>query len=110
MLCPRRGPHQTGSRSAGAFSGFELFSSQIDVGNWQKQQTSRSVLIFGSQTSTGWDHGVVMSGEAGGTMVHEACRHGLERILSKRNSPSMLARKVKRWPQIWSCIDDATIP
>ena len=102
---------QTGSESAGAFSGFELFSSQIDVGELAETAASRSVLMLEARPAPAGTMVVVMSGEAGGTMVHEACGHGLEADLVQKKLSVYAGKKGEKVASnMVTVIDDATIP
>ncbi|NLK00675.1 MAG: TldD/PmbA family protein, partial [Clostridia bacterium] len=102
---------QTGSESASAFSGFELFSSQIDVGELAETAASRSVLMLEARPAPAGTMVVVMSGEAGGTMVHEACGHGLEADLVQKKLSVYAGKKGEKVASnMVTVIDDATIP
>lgn len=67
---------QTGFESKGGVQGFEIArENAIDLA---KQAAQRAVKMLEAKPAPAGKMTVVMSSEAGGTMVHEACGHGLE--------------------------------
>lgn len=74
---------QTGIEAVGSLCGFELFESyppeQIAA-----KAAKRAVEMLKARPAPAGRMPVVMAGEAGGTMVHEACGHGLEADLIQR--------------------------
>ncbi|MBI5191323.1 MAG: TldD/PmbA family protein [Nitrospirae bacterium] len=101
---------QTGYESAGGNIGFELFSERPadDIG---LQAAKRAVMMLTARKAPGGRMPVVISSEAGGTMVHEAVGHGLEADLAQ-NGLSVYAGKVGRQvgSPLVTVIDDPTIP
>ncbi|MGA2192286.1 MAG: TldD/PmbA family protein [Nitrospirota bacterium] len=101
---------QTGYESAGGNTGFDYFDEQRPEALGEKA-ARRAVMMLGARKAPGGRMPVVLSSEAGGTMVHEAVGHGLEADLSQ-NGLSVYTGKVGE--QIGSplvtVIDDATIP
>lgn len=101
---------QTGYESAGGNTGFELFSERPadDIG---LQAAKRAVMMLSARKAPGGRMPVVISSEAGGTMVHEAVGHGLEADLAQ-NGLSVYTGKVGQQvaSPIVTVIDDATIP
>lgn len=74
---------QTGYEAAGSLSGFELFKSEQPefIGEAAGRQ---AVNMLEAQPAPAGRMPVVIAGEAGGTMVHEACGHGLEADLVQK--------------------------
>ncbi|MHB1125372.1 MAG: TldD/PmbA family protein [Bacillota bacterium] len=101
---------QTGYDAAGAFSGFELFK-QSSPEDLARQAAGRAVLMLNARPAPAGKMPVVMAGEAGGTMVHEACGHGLEADLVQKKL-SVYGGKMGQpvaSPMV-TVIDDATLP
>jgi TldD protein len=84
---------ETGFESLGAVSGFELFSEGTHL-KLAAQAASRSVLMLDAKPAPAGKMMVILSSEAGGTMVHEACGHGLEADLVQKKL-SVYANKLK---------------
>lgn len=101
---------QTGFSAVGGFTGFELFdvSAPEDVAD---EAAGRAVKMLEAKPAPAGKMPVVMAGEAGGTMVHEACGHGLEADLVQKKL-SVYANRMgeKVASDVVTVIDDATIP
>lgn len=101
---------QTGYESSGGNTGFELFKESTPVMLGEKA-ARRAVMMLSARKAPGGRMPVVLSSEAGGTMVHEAVGHGLEADLAQ-NGLSVYTGKLGE--QIGSplvtVIDDATLP
>ena len=82
---------QTGYDSAGGTKGFELFAEEkaADLG---RRAAERALLMLKARRAPAGRMAVVISGEAGGTMIHEACGHGLEADLVQKK-PLCLRRE-----------------
>lgn len=101
---------QTGYESAGGFIGFELFDEEPSD-KVARIAASRAIMMLEAEKSPAGEMTVVLSSEAGGTMIHEAIGHGLEgdfiqqglSVYSKR-----LGEKIAT-PSI-TVIDDSTLP
>ncbi|MDX9872549.1 MAG: TldD/PmbA family protein [Clostridia bacterium] len=101
---------QTGYYAAGGVTGFELFKEYSpDV--LGEKAAARAVLMLSAQSAPSGKMPVVMAAKAGGTMVHEACGHGLEADLVQKG---LSVYGGKRGEQVASpivtVIDDALIP
>ena len=68
---------QTGYDAEGSSSGFE-FIQGLDVEALARRAARRALLMLDARRAPAGRMPVVMGAEAGGTMVHEACGHGLE--------------------------------
>jgi len=101
---------QTGHESSGASRGFELFEerSAIDIA---VAAAARAEMMLSARRAPGGMMPVVLSSEAGGTMVHEAIGHGLEADLVQ-GGVSVYRGKIGEQvaSKLVTVIDDATIP
>lgn len=100
---------QTGHEAVGGLSGFELFESH-PPGPLAAAAARRAVRMLEARPAPAGKMPVVMAGEAGGTMVHEACGHGLEADLVQKGTSVYAGKKdqVVAAKEV-SVIDDATI-
>ncbi|HJV34460.1 TldD/PmbA family protein [Geomonas sp.] len=101
---------QTGYEPVGAQRGFELFRDTTPE-ELAVKAASRGVMMLGARQSPAGQFPVVLSSEAGGTMVHEAIGHGLEADLVQAGTSvykGKLGEKVAS--DLITVIDDATIP
>ena len=100
---------QTGFEAVGSHSGFELLECKRPevIG---AAAAKRAVQMLTARPAPAGKMPVVLAGEAGGTMVHEACGHGLEADLVQKGL-SVYAGKVGRKvaADFVTVIDDATI-
>ncbi|MBI1921938.1 MAG: TldD/PmbA family protein [Geobacter sp.] len=101
---------QTGYEPIGGFRGFEL----VDGDRPERiafAAADRALLMLGARKAPGGMMPVVLSSEAGGTMVHEAVGHGLEGDLVHAGV-SIFAGKIGEQvaSPLVTVIDDATIP
>lgn len=78
------GEVQTGYHSVGGTTGLELFEEN-DPGDIGSKAAKRAILMLGAKPAPAGKMPVILSGQAGGTMVHEACGHGLEADLVQKN-------------------------
>ncbi|MFZ5943377.1 MAG: TldD/PmbA family protein [Bacillota bacterium] len=101
---------QTGFTSLGGTRGFEIFKEK-DPAEMGLESGKLAMLMLGAKPCPSGKMPVVMAAEAGGTMVHEACGHGLEADLAQKGL-SVYANKVgqKVAAELVTVIDDATIP
>ncbi len=110
VVAEKDGVMQTGYESVGACRGFELFREQSAV-EISLAAAGRAVLMLGARRAPGGTMPVVLSSEAGGTMVHEAIGHGLEADLVQSG---ISVYRDKLGEQVASplvtVVDDATIP
>ncbi|MEW6621682.1 MAG: TldD/PmbA family protein [Bacillota bacterium] len=100
---------QTGYEAAGSFAGFELFD-EISTQVLAEKAASRAVKMLEARPAPSGKMPVVMTAEAGGTMIHEACGHGLEADLVQKKL-SVYAGKIGQEVasnQV-SVIDDGTL-
>ena len=74
---------QTGYEAVGSFAGFELFD-EMDSVDIAKKAARRAVKMLEAKPAPSGRMTVVMTSQSGGTMVHEACGHGLEADLVQK--------------------------
>ncbi|MBN2653898.1 MAG: TldD/PmbA family protein [Nitrospirae bacterium] len=100
---------QTGYETAGGMTGFELFEDN-NIENMSVVAAGRAVMMLGAQRAPGGRMPVIISSEAGGTMIHEAIGHGLEADLV-RSGLSVYSGKLGQQvaSKLITVIDDATI-
>lgn len=101
---------QTGYESSGGFVGFEHFNENPPEMLAEKA-SSRAILLLEAKKVPGGIMPVVLSSEAGGTMIHEAIGHGLEADLTQEGLSvySNHLGEMVASPLI-TVIDDATLP
>lgn len=108
-IAARDGMIQTGYESAGGALGWELLD-QVPIEDLARDAAGRAVAMLSAVPAPLGKMPVVMHAEAGGTMIHEACGHGLEADLVQKG---LSVYKDKLGEQVaiekLSVIDDATI-
>ncbi|MDH5202294.1 MAG: TldD/PmbA family protein [Nitrospirota bacterium] len=100
---------QTGYEFSGGLIGFELFDD-IDIEELSLKATKRAVMMLSARRAPGGRMPVVISYEAGGTMIHEAVGHGLEADLAQQGL-SIYSQKIGQniASPLITVIDDSTI-
>lgn len=104
------GQIQTGFESIGGSQGFEL--TTIDnCEQLAREAARRAVNALEARPAPAGKMPVVMAGAAGGTMVHEACGHGLEADLVQKGLSVYAGRfgQVVAAPAV-TVVDDGTLP
>lgn len=108
-IAQQNGQIQTGFASLGGTCGFELFQEK-SAAALGRESAQRALTLLGAEPCPTGQMTVVLGSEAGGTMVHEACGHGLEGDLVQKG---LSAYAGKLGQQVASekvtVIDDATI-
>jgi len=100
---------QTGYEAVGSLCGFELFD-QYKPEQVAEVAAYRSVQMLKAKPAPAGKMPVVMAGEAGGTMVHEACGHGLEADLVQKGLSVYAGKKGQEVAsREVTVIDDATM-
>jgi len=101
---------ETGFQALGESRGFELFSKDA-VERTVKEAVRLAVQALDARPAPAGTFPVVLSSSAGGTMIHEACGHGLEADLALSG---MSAFAGKLGEQVAAAgvtiIDDGTLP
>lgn len=100
---------QTGYDAIGSHAGFELFE-QYDPEAFATSAAQRAINMLSAKPAPSGKMPVVMAGEAGGTMVHEACGHGLEADLAQRELSVYTGKKGQQVASKFvTVVDDATM-
>ncbi|HEX3031528.1 MAG TPA: TldD/PmbA family protein [Bacillota bacterium] len=101
---------QTGYHAIGGVQGFEIFEEN-DPEQVAREAARRAILMLSAKPAPAGRMPVVMAGEAGGTMVHEACGHGLEADLVQKRLSVYQGKKGEQVASpLVTVIDDATLP
>lgn len=101
---------QTGYDSAGGTRGLELFEEEKPAGIGRRA-AERALLMLQARRAPAGRMPVVISGEAGGTMIHEACGHGLEADLVQKNLSVYAGKEGEQVAsELVTVIDDGTLP
>jgi TldD protein len=101
---------QSGYQALGETKGFELFTDEA-VAKIVKEAVRLSIQALDAQPAPAGTFPVVLSSSAGGTMIHEACGHGLEADLALAGMSAFagkLGQKVAGSGV--TIIDDGTLP
>ncbi|WP_028309472.1 TldD/PmbA family protein [Desulfitibacter alkalitolerans] len=100
---------QTGYEAVGSFAGFELFD-EMDSMDIAKKAARRAVKMLEARPAPSGRMPVVMTSQSGGTMVHEACGHGLEADLAQKKLSVYAGKKGEQVaaPEV-TVIDDGTM-
>lgn len=100
---------QTGYEPVGGFCGFELFEEE-PFQDLAVKASRRAVMLLDARKAIGGRMPVIISAEAGGTMIHEAIGHGLEADLVQQGLSVYAGRKGEQIASsAVSIIDDATL-
>jgi TldD protein len=101
---------QTGYEATGGHIGFELLGESA-VEELALKASRRAVMMLRARRATGGRMPVIVSSEAGGTMIHEAIGHGLEADLAQHGL-SVYSHKLGMdvASRLVTVIDDATLP
>ncbi len=104
------GQIQTGFASVGATQGFEMTRKE-SCEDLAQSAAKRAVMMLEAKQAPAGKMPVVMAGEAGGTMVHEACGHGLEADLVQKGLSVYAGKNGQEVASgLITVIDDGTIP
>lgn len=101
---------QTGYEPRGAFRGFELFQEH-SPDQIAEMAGRRALMMLDARRAPGGKMPVVLSSEAGGTMIHEAIGHGLEADVAHLGLSVFAGRIGERVASpLITVVDDATLP
>ncbi len=101
---------QTGYEPAGGTMGFELFDLHPPE-EVAQAAARRSLLMLSARKAPMGKMAVILSSDAGGTMIHEAIGHGLEADLAQQGL-SVYSKKVGETvaSPLITVVDDPTLP
>ncbi|MZP28476.1 TldD/PmbA family protein [Heliobacterium undosum] len=100
---------QTGYEALGGAKGFEIFKER-DPEALAQAAVDRALLMLTAKPAPSGKMPVVMSSAAGGTMVHEACGHGLEADLVQKGLSVYAGKEGQAVASpLVTVIDDGTI-
>ncbi|MCE5195219.1 MAG: TldD/PmbA family protein [Nitrospiraceae bacterium] len=110
VIASDNGIVQTGYEPAGGLIGFELFE-KVNIEELALTAAKRAIRMLTSKRASGGRMPVVISSEAGGTMIHEAIGHGLEADLAQQGL-SVYSDKLGNHvaSTFITVIDDSTLP
>ncbi len=110
VIAEEGGVIQTGYEPLGGFAGFEVFDEELLV-EAALRAADRAVMMLSARRAPGGRMPVVISSEAGGTMIHEAIGHGLEADLAGQGLSKYSGMKGKEVASpLVTVVDDATLP
>jgi TldD protein len=110
LVGEEKGEMQTAYDAIGGFYGYEFFTDEV-VETFVAKTVKRLSGLLSAREAPMGTKTVVLSSEAGGTMIHEAIGHGLEADLAMEGLScykGMLGESIAS-PLI-SVVDDATVP
>ena len=108
-IAQKGGMIQTGFEGPGTTQGFEMFET-FNPDSIGHEASRRAIHNLEAEPAPSGTMPVVLAGEAGGTMVHEACGHALEAdFIYKGISVFNNSLGKKRVSPLVSVIDDGTI-
>ena len=108
-IAQKDGQIQTGFASMGGACGFELFAGE-SAEELGKKSAQQALTLLSAEPCPVGRMTVVMGSEAGGTMVHEACGHGLEGDLVQKGLSAYAGRLGQQVAsETVTVVDDATI-
>jgi TldD protein len=110
VIAEKDGILQTGYEAPGGTVGFELFE-QYPAEEYGRKAAERALKMLDAPHAPAGKMMVVLSSEAGGTLIHEACGHALEADFILKGT-SVFSGKVgkKVASDLVTVIDDTTMP
>jgi len=108
-VAERDGVVQTGSRPVAGLRGFDIFDDE-PLEAAALEAAGLSVRLLGARRAPGGRMPVVISSQAGGTMIHEAIGHGLEGDLAGKGLSRFSGRLgAQVASSLVTVVDDATL-
>lgn len=110
VIAAEGGILQTGYEPVGGLTGFELFEG-TPFEETSVKAARKAVAMLNARKAPGGRMPVVISSEAGGTMIHEAVGHGLEADLVQQGLSVYTDKIGKRIASpLVTIVDDSTLP
>jgi TldD protein len=101
---------QTGYESVGGNAGMELFDGDV-LNAAAEMAVRRALMMLSARKAPAGRMPVILSSEAGGTMIHEAVGHGLEADLAQSGLSVYSGRIGEQIASpLVTVVDDATLP
>jgi len=110
VVAAEAGIVQTGYEPVGGFTGMELFDA-YPLEKAAETAARRAIMMLSARKAPAGRMSVVLSSEAGGTMIHEAVGHGLEADLAQ-SGLSVYSKRIGEQiaSPLVTVVDDATLP
>ncbi|MFN3739521.1 MAG: TldD/PmbA family protein [Thermodesulfovibrionales bacterium] len=109
IIASQDGELQASHESIGGLTGFEIFEREDPFAAAEKA-AKRVLMMLRARKAPAGRMPVVISSEAGGTMIHEAIGHGLEADLSQNGLSVFSGKKGQKVAsELITVIDDATL-
>ncbi len=110
VVAEEGGVVQTGYEPIGGTLGLEIFDEDAPE-EVARRAVDRALLMLRARKAPGGRMPVVLSSEAGGTMIHEAIGHGLEADLAQQGLSVFSGRVGEEVAsKVVTVVDDATLP
>jgi TldD protein len=111
VVTEKDGKLQTGYESLCATLPYDIFLASADLRGAARKALARALLMLDAAPCPAGAMPVVLAGEAGGTLVHEACGHGMEADIVQKDFSVYRDRvgQIVACPSV-TLVDDATIP
>ncbi|MFH1362175.1 MAG: TldD/PmbA family protein [bacterium] len=110
VIAEKNGILQTGYEAPGGTVGFELFE-QYPPEEYARKAAERALRMLDAPHAPAGKMAVVLSSEAGGTLIHEACGHALEADFIMKGTSIFGGRVGKKVAsELVTVIDDGTMP
>ncbi|HPI98529.1 MAG TPA: TldD/PmbA family protein [Synergistales bacterium] len=111
VVVERNGLIQTGLESRAFSISSALFWNQVDPLDVARKALSRAMTMIDANECPAGTMPVVLEGQAGGTMIHEACGHGLEADIIQKDY-SVYREKIGQIvaSPVVTLVDDGNLP
>jgi TldD protein len=111
IVLEKDGALETGYEVRSLLSGLDGFWVGGDAEGIAREALGRGLLMLDAVPCPAGNMMVLMDGAAGGTMIHEACGHGLEADIVQKDFSSFRGRMGEQVASpLVTLIDDATVP
>jgi TldD protein len=111
IVLEKDGALETGYEVRSLLSGLEGFWHGGDAEEIAREALGRGLLMLDAAPCPAGNMMVLMDGTAGGTMIHEACGHGLEADIVQKDFSSFRGKMGEQVASpLVTIIDDASVP